>query len=356
MFEAPTKQTSFLRAIILTSIRTIAKIYERILAPLADAHLTVTHAMEVWLGEHFNVHGKHVRVLYDKPPMLFRPTSIEEEHELFMRLDLEGKCEQLRGWLKDGENDASSEETLFTQCRMHEGERIIQPRQNRPALLISSTSWTPDEDFSVLLEALEKLHASIIMNKSKSAASFPNILVVVTGKGPQKEYYLPLLHKFNEQHQHIKIITLWLEAEDYPKLLGCATLGVCLHTSTSGLDLPMKVLDMFGCQVPVCAIGFDCLDELVKDGVNGRVFSDGDELSQQLYDLLKGYPVESVELERYRQNIRGMTRWRENWDDCAKHLIVGDWNNPLSAPIFRLLLVGLLLGIIHVTLFGFRLT
>ena len=330
MFESPTQQTSFLRTIILTSIRTIAKSYERILAAMADAHLTVTHAMEVWLGEHFNVHGANVRVLYDKPPMLFRPTTIDEEHELFQRLDLEGENEQLHGWLDHvdemHEEQTPSEQTLFTKCSLQNSEQIIQPRQNRPALLVSSTSWTPDEDFSVLLEALEKLH-TLIMNASKSTpSSFPNILVVVTGKGPQKEYFLPLLHKFNEQHQYIKIITLWLEASDYPKLLGCATLGVCLHTSTSGLDLPMKVLDMFGCQVPVCAIGFDCLDELVKDGVNGRVFCDGEELSRQLFDLLKGYPLEDVKMERYRQNIRGMTRWRENWDECARHLIVGDRN------------------------------
>jgi beta-1,4-mannosyltransferase len=116
---------------------------------------------------------------------------------------------------------------------------------------------------------------------------------------------------------NITIQTMWLEAGDYPRLLGCADLGVSLHTSTSGIDLPMKVVDMFGCQVPVCAMGYDCIDELVQDTVNGRIFKRSEELCQLLFQLLFSNHGPLL-LNDYRQNICGIVKWAENWNQVVR--------------------------------------
>jgi beta-1,4-mannosyltransferase len=60
----------------------------------------------------------------------------------------------------------------------------------------------------------------------------PRLFVIITGKGPQKEYYL---ERITQMHmKFVDIVTAWLAAEDYPRLLASADIGVSLHTSTSG--------------------------------------------------------------------------------------------------------------------------
>ena len=54
--------------------------------------------------------------------------------------------------------------------------------------------------------------------------------------------------------------------------MAASDLGVCLHLSSSGLDLPMKVVDMFSAKLPCLAYKYQCIDELVKEDYNGKVF------------------------------------------------------------------------------------
>mmetsp|Transcript_74961 Transcript_74961/g.175923 ORF Transcript_74961/g.175923 Transcript_74961/m.175923 type:complete len:93 (+) Transcript_74961:66-344(+) len=81
----------------------------------------------------------------------------------------------------------------------------------------------------------------------------------------------------------------------------------------------MKVVDMFGCGVPVAAIGFPCVGELVRDGANGRIFQDAEGLAKLLVTMLRGFPGECKELSRLREGARltARKRWRDVWDGNA---------------------------------------
>ncbi len=145
-------------------------------------------------------------------------------------------------------------------------------RRDRPALVVSSTSWTPDEDFGILREALEIYEARAKELNHEGPQVLPKLLMVVTGKGDLRDEYMQSMEKLQRGWTWVRCVSLWLEPEDYPLLLGLpslniifavtdfvkgsADLGVSLHSSSSALDLPMKIVDMFGCGLPVCALKF----------------------------------------------------------------------------------------------------
>lgn len=294
-----------------SSFRKLARRYEETMAPLANGHLCVTKAMKEYLENEMNVHD-NISVLYDCPPSMFRPLSLQERHEFCMRMNTELTASCPKAWYS---NLDTTIQTLFTE--QQGSNTAVHLRKGRPALVTSSTSWTEDEDFGILLEALVLLDKHLSLQNSSL-----KILVAVTGKGPMKNMYEEKISRLT--FSHLAIVTLWLEPADYPKLLACADVGISLHTSTSGLDLPMKVLDLFGCQIPVLAMDFDCLSELVQDGVNGRVFETSEQLATQLEELL--IPIAdsntSEALMELSKNLQDRMRWSENWKRNALPVIL----------------------------------
>jgi beta-1,4-mannosyltransferase len=65
---------------------------------------------------------------------------------------------------------------MFTQ-KQSNGKIIY--KEERPVLLITSTSYTPDEDIGLLVEALAKY-----VNESQNNPELPRLHLVVTGAGP----------------------------------------------------------------------------------------------------------------------------------------------------------------------------
>ncbi|KAM5151922.1 chitobiosyldiphosphodolichol beta-mannosyltransferase [Mantella aurantiaca] len=288
----------------------IAKWYEKIFGQLSDYNLCVTNAMRDDLMLNWRIKAT---TLYDKPASIFKETPVELQHQLFMKL-----AKDYAPFRTRSEYDKSEvEKSAFTE--LNRESNMVKYSFGRPALLISSTSWTEDEDFNVLLRALQDYDESI-----RNGNILPSVVCVITGKGPLKEYYCKLIKEL--RLQNIQICTPWLEAEDYPVLLGSADLGVCLHKSSSGLDLPMKVVDMFGCCLPVCAVNFKCLHELVKHKENGLIFEDSEELAKQLKMFFTHFTSDSSKLKPFRQNLREskQMRWDEAWDVTVLPLFKGN--------------------------------
>ncbi|KAI9286583.1 hypothetical protein BC943DRAFT_320994 [Umbelopsis sp. AD052] len=286
-----------------------AKWYEQKFGHKAYAHLTVTDKMKAELAS-WGVKGKLI-TFRDRPPTHFSRLTIERQHDLLTRLKLEDviRSQSLNADEFIGSMPAQS--TLITQKE----DGNLRYREDRIQLIVSSTSWTEDEDFQILLDAVLQYEANAL-----DQPSYPRLLFVITGKGPLKSYYEEKISKLSLKRT--RIITAWLEAVDYPLFLGTADLGVSLHKSTSGMDLPMKVVDMYGSGLPVCAVSFDCLDELVHHGVNGMVFKNSSELADEFEEL---FVKNSSKLQELAKNVQDEYRnqsWENQWKEHLPRLFV----------------------------------
>ncbi|KAL7069277.1 glycosyl transferase, group 1 family protein [Cryptosporidium serpentis] len=191
----------------------------------------------------------------------------------------------------------------------------VNLKKSRPAIIITSTSWTPDEDLDLLLDSLveyDKL-ATNILNKSVSSPNIqniPDLFVIITGKGPCKRTWLERARK--AIFKHIKIRTIFTIADDYPKLLACADLGISLHYSSSGFDLPMKVVDMIGAGIPTLSYYFPVMKELLQDDKFDLFFSSSNELCYKLATVLSNFG-----------NTRTNTQTSEVLEDMRMSIIKG---------------------------------
>lgn len=263
---------------------------------------------------------------HDRPQDSYKRANLSEAHALFSRLPIlhDADIQSFFGRQSPSDVHAASS-NIFTFSPANDD---VQWRKDRPALLVSSTSWTPDEDFDILIRALEAYEVAA----GRAHIDLPKLLVLITGKGPLKQPFEQEVAVLEQHWKHVRVRTAWLESKDYPLLLGAADLGVSLHTSSSGLDLPMKIVDMFGAGLPVLAMNFawyvlrllyflrnadhtSSIPELVTDGVDGRVFDTAEELAEQLQYCLVGFAMRQNKLEQLRKGVQRTQnmRWEENW-------------------------------------------
>ena len=118
---------------------------------------------------------------------------------------------------------------------------------------------------------------------------------------------------------------VWLEPADYPTLVGMADLGLCLHQSSSGLDLPMKLADLRGAGVPAAVYDYaPVLGEVMTAGQEGVTFRDPGDLATLLVSIASGSPSPDSLLGRSRAWLaqHPAERWSAQWDATARRVLI----------------------------------
>ena len=184
-----------------------------------------------------------------------------------------------------------------------ESNRVKLPwmsNNNGPLVVVCPAGWTADEDMSLLFDALELLG--------------PHRLEVhLTGDGPGRRELMPRMDALGIQ-------TGYLPDSDYRALLARADLGLSLHRSSSGLDLAMKVVDLFAAGVPVCALDYGAvLREQIQAGETGFLFTG----ARQLADILAALQRDPAPLAAMRGHVgeRWQSTWPEEWSRVAGPLL-----------------------------------
>lgn len=174
-----------------------------------------------------------------------------------------------------------------------------------PFVAVCPAGWTADEDIELLLDAL---------NLMPGAA----LVVYITGEGAKRKELEPRLRELRAKG--VLADTGFLPETEYWNLIRRADLGLSLHRSSSGLDLAMKVVDLFSAGVPVCAFNYNgSVGEQIEDGLTGFLFRTAPELAA-LLTRLGSFP-DALSDMRSAIRERWPASWSEEWKRTALPLL-----------------------------------
>lgn len=291
------------------------------------------------------------RVLYDVAPSFFRPTSRKAfvDEVVVPMNQVTAALAALRqqappgeeggwgisnppAWLMEEVADASlgAGGPLAAAAAAARNPSEGTSNRKRGVMIVGSTSWTEDDDYSILVEALQRLDhrlrheykylcnapvaassgrppppssfaSATAINPGGAAGSLLPVIrtpspdsptaqverratlpldvwVLITGKGAARQRFEDSVRAAGLS-SHVVVSTAYLQSyREYSMAIGAADVGLCLHFSSSGLDLPMKGVDMLGSGLPVAALAYPAIEELMgapvglssAAGVRGR--------------------------------------------------------------------------------------
>lgn len=227
------------------AVRAVARA-ERRWARRADAHVAISRAMADWLRQEC---GVTATAWHDSPAPCFAKPDLATASSMWQRLS-----------------------------------RDLGFGARRVPLIVCATSWNPEEDFDLLLEALDRAERRLVAVRGAGQPDAPDLVMLMTGRGPLRAAFEARVNR--RTFSRIALRMAWLEPADYPVVLGMADLGICLHQSSSGRDLPIRLAEFRGCRVPLYVYDYaPVVGEALTSGREGVTFREPGELASAIVAL-----------------------------------------------------------------------
>jgi len=176
------------------------------------------------------------------------------------------------------------------------------PPPGAPCWVVAPSSWGPDEDAHAMLRV-----ADWWRNNSASWGDAQQIAIIATGKGPLQADFARAAAA--SAGGPVMLRTAWVPAAEYPALLAQADAGLCLHRSSSGVDLPMKLADFRGAGRKALVLDYGpVLAEVFRPRTDGWIFRNDAELAAALRMLALTPPGERTAFSAAEDT------WETEWD------------------------------------------
>lgn len=240
-------------------------------------------------------------------------------------------AERVFGWRADGHLAVSH--LLASHLRsmglrdvtvLHDGPSSVRPfppaRDDLPAdplVVVAPMGWTRDDDLPVLAEALRLLVRRLDSDPNPRRG----LLLLVSGNGPLRAMWGPKLRAVSGGA--VRVETPDVPAEDYPGFLAASHLGLCLHRSSSRLDLPMKIVELQTVGVPVLVLEDGSpLQEIAPPGCGVLRYGTAEELAGWLFAALAKHESGADFLTLLTAQARSYRpdSWDNNWTESMKSL------------------------------------
>lgn len=145
------------------------------------------------------------------------------------------------------------------------------------------------------------------------------ITFIVFGSGKLQEKFKDNINKIKIKNIDLKFFPF--QYDIYPSVLSAFDIGIYFPESEFVLEISPRLLEMAASGIPIIAFRFGCVNEIVKENVNGIVLNNINELGSKLKEIIINKSVDLQSLRRSSALEDMNHKADELWDQAFDEIL-----------------------------------